>query len=54
MDRHCGNCGNCRGWDDQGWGVGEYICALDDTPEGCPEIDENDECPGWIPMEGKE
>lgn len=51
-DRSCRYCGHQRGWDDQGFGVGEWICALDDTPEGCPECDDNGDCPGWIPQEG--
>lgn len=49
---NCRYCGHQRGWDDQGFGVGEWICALDDTPEGCPECEGNGPCPGWIPQEG--
>lgn len=45
----CNNCGNCRGWHDEGYGYGEYICSLDETPGGCPE-EINGVCPGWIPV----
>ena len=47
--RTCNNCANCRGWHDEGYGYGEYICALDETPAGCPEA-VGDMCPGWAPI----
>lgn len=42
----CNNCGNCRGWIDEGYGLGEYDCKLGDD---CPEEDDKGDCPGWIP-----
>lgn len=47
MPGSCGDCANCLGFDDDGYGSGEYICKLDDTPEGCPECVGNGPCPGW-------
>ena len=43
----CNNCGNCRGWIDEGYGLGEYDCKLGDK---CPE-EINGVCPGWIPKD---
>lgn len=48
MPGSCGDCGNCAGFDDDVYGSGEYICKLDDTPEGCPECVGNGPCPGWV------
>ena len=47
MPGSCGDCANCLGIDDDVYGTGEYICNLDDTPEGCPECVGNGPCPGW-------
>lgn len=42
----CGTCGNCVGWHDEGYGLGEYICGL---PDSAVEYDqEKDQCTGWI------
>ena len=44
--RSCHNCGNCQGWIDEGYGMGEYDCKLGDD---CPE-EQDGQCPGWIPI----
>lgn len=48
MCKSCSNCGNCLGWDDQGYGVGEYTCAIPD--EDYPGCDAKGDCPAWIPI----
>lgn len=41
--RNCDNCGHCKGWIDEGYGMGEYDCDLGDD---CPDA-VGDECPAW-------
>lgn len=53
MPGSCNDCKNCGGFHDEGYGSGEYICKLDDTPEGCPEAVGNGPCPGWVPTTGE-
>ena len=45
-DKTCSTCGTCVGWDDQGYGVGEYICCIPDSE--LPECDGNGDCPAWL------
>lgn len=45
-NKSCSNCGNCIAWDDQGNGIGEYICSIPD--EELPECDVNGDCPAWV------
>lgn len=46
----CNNCGNCRGWIDEGYGLGEYDCKIRaDLWE-----DDKGNCPRWIPKKNKD
>ncbi len=51
MPGSCEDCKNCMGFHDEGYGTGEYICKLDDSPGGCPECEGNGPCPGWVSIE---
>jgi len=43
----CWNCGKCKGWADEDYGMGEYICE-DDL---CEDIGIDKKPTGWVKID---
>lgn len=43
----CHNCANCQGFHDEGYGIGEYICDIEDCEDQGPDKDPT----GWKAIE---
>lgn len=47
MAHSCHNCANCQGFHDEGYGIGEYICDIEDCEDQGPDKDPT----GWKAIE---